>query len=139
MAAPSKAGRNDGKMKPPDWLAARVTFSERATSMRCEADSLVQTISAPASWQIRSARAAGRHRQGDPGPGDRLGHQGHQDEERLVVAEHVAGVVDDVDELAPRVEHGTEVGARRPHQLGHPGGRRWPGRRPARRPCWRRG
>ena len=55
VAAPSKAGRNAGKMKPPDWLAARVTFSDRATSMRWEADSLVQTISAPASRQIFSA------------------------------------------------------------------------------------
>ena len=54
-------------MKPPDWLAARVTFSDRATSIRWEADSLVHTISAPASWQISSAarlaatgRATGR-------------------------------------------------------------------------------
>ncbi len=108
-------------MNPPDWLAARVTRSVRATSIRWEAESLVQTISAPAFWQISSAAtlaATGRATRAD---GIGLGHQGQQDQQGLVVGQGVAEVVDDGHVLAARVEDRPEVGARRPHQLGHPG------------------
>ena len=50
-------------MKPPIWLAAKVTPPVLATSMRWVADSLVHMISAPASAQMCSAAMGVGHRQ----------------------------------------------------------------------------
>ncbi len=107
-------------MKPPDWLAARVTRSVRATSIRWEAESLVHTISAPAFWQISSATTLAATGRATRVAGIGLGDQGQQHQQGLVVGEHVAQVVDDGHVLAAGVEHRPQVGARGPHQLGHP-------------------
>ncbi len=126
-------------MKPPDWLAARVTRSVRATSIRWEAESLVQTISAPAFRQISSAAplaATGRATRAD---GMGLGDQGQQHQQGLVVGQGVAQVVDDGHVLATGIEDRPEVGTRGPHQLGHPGRAGLAVEASGRRRCWRRG
>ena len=122
MAAASKAGRKPGKMNPPDWLAAKVTRSERATSIRCEAESLVQTISAPACRQISSAARLAATGSATRPDGWASVTRVKQHQQRLVVGQRMAEVVDDGHVLAARVEDGTEVRARRAHQLGHLGG-----------------
>ena len=109
-------------MNPPDWLAARVTCSERATSIRCEADSLVHTISAPAFRQISSAARLAATGSATRADGCGSGHQRQQHQQGLVVGERMAQVVHDGHVLASRVEDRPQVGARGPHQLGDPGG-----------------
>ena len=124
-------------MKPPDWLAARVTFSERATSIRCDADSLVQTISAPALRQISSAALLAATGKRDPRTRVGFGDQGEDHEERLVVRKRMTAVVHDGHVLATRIEDRAEVGTGGLHQFGHPCRRSPGGRRSERSRCWR--
>ena len=123
MATASKAGRKRGKMNPPIWLAAKVTPPALETSMRWVADSLVQTISAPAAAQICSAASGHGHGQGHLGPGRGGDDQFEQQEQGLVVGEDTALPVDQGDVLATGVDDGPHVGPRGPHQVGDPGGR----------------
>ena len=127
-------------MKPPDWLAARVTRSERATSIRCDGGQLGPDDLGP-GLAGRSPRppllaATGRATRA---PGWASVTRVEQHQQGLVVGERVTAVVHDGHVLAAGVEDRTEVGTGGPHQLATPGPR-WPGgRRSARWRCWRTG
>ena len=95
----------------------------------------VQTTSAPSSASTSLRRQVALDGHGDPGSRFRLGDEPGDREEGLAVAEDDPGVVDQGELLPVRADHGTEVRAGRPHQLGkscraslpveteHPGGR----------------
>ena len=63
-----------------------------------------------------------RHRQRHPGILLRLDDQPKQQEQRLIVAQDRAFVVDDDEVLGIGVHHRAELRARRPHEIGNPSG-----------------
>ena len=109
-------------MNPPDWLAARVTCSERATSIRCEAESLVHTISAPAFRQISSATTLAATGRATRAAGLASVTRVNSTSSASSSVSGWPEVVHDGHVLATGVEDRPQVGPGGPDQLGHPGG-----------------